>query len=99
MVNEGIIKSPFVYTCTDDSGRNLHIEIDLPGVQKEDIVFKMRPDSFSVRAIKRNLKYAASYLTCCPVIADRAVAQFSNGRLYVSVPYQEASSEVKVKIN
>lgn len=41
--------SPDVISCSDDQG-NLEVEINLPGVKKENIELKMVEDGFFIRA-------------------------------------------------
>lgn len=41
--------SPDVISCSDDQG-NLEVEINLPGVKKENIELKMVEEGFFIRA-------------------------------------------------
>ncbi|AEH60025.1 conserved hypothetical protein [Methanosalsum zhilinae DSM 4017] len=92
--------APCVFTCISDDGKLLNIEIDLPGVEKEDIQFKMTEMGFSVRAHNRedDIEYMGTYTLCCPVVPDKATAAYDNGMLLATVPYEEAHEEVDVDI-
>ncbi len=82
--------SPAVCAMPDEDHNNLHIEIELPGVNKEDIVLSMHEDSFMIRA-KRNdhYEYVGSFALCCPVDYEAAKSHFHNGLLSIDVPYQK----------
>lgn len=91
--------SPVTCAYPDDKYENLEIEVVLPGVEKEDISFKLTDVSFYVRAKKEGVTYLDSYSICCPVNPEKAVAKYSNGVLKVTVPYlQPLEKLVNVKI-
>ena len=91
--------SPVTCAYPDDKYENLQIEVVLPGVEKEDISFKITDVSFYVRARKEGVTYLDSYSICCPVNPGKAVAKYSNGVLKVTVPYlQPLENLVDVKI-
>jgi len=78
---------------TDEEHAKLHIEIELPGVKKEDIKFKLHEDSFYIRAKKGDIEYVGSYAVCCPVLPKEAKATFKDGLLTVEVPYQDTLAD------
>ena len=45
--------APYVCAYSDENEENLHIEIELPGVDKKDITFKMQETSFFHRCSPR----------------------------------------------
>lgn len=92
--------SPVISVYPDDEYENLQIEVILPGVEKKDITFKITENGFYVKATKEGVEYADSYSVCCPVIPEKAVANYSNGVLKVTVPYQQPFEKaVDVKID
>lgn len=91
--------SPVISSYPDDEFENLEIEVILPGVEKENITFKIAEDAFYVKATKEGVEYVDSYAVCCPVSPEKAVANYSNGVLKVKVPYQQPFEKtVDVKI-
>lgn len=91
--------SPDVLSCSDEEG-NLYIEVDMVGVKKENIELKMVEDGFFVRAKREEtgVEYAGTYAFCCGVVPEKAVAKYTDGKLYVRVPYRESTETVDVKI-
>ncbi|MDD1673137.1 MAG: Hsp20/alpha crystallin family protein [Methanomicrobiales archaeon] len=81
--------SPTVCAMPDEEHENLHIEIELPGVDKEDVILTMHDDSFTVRARRNDIEYVGSYALCCPVDYEEAKSRFHNGLLTIDVPYQK----------
>jgi HSP20 family protein len=94
-----LMLTPVLYMYPDDKYENFLIEVVLPGVEKKDISFKLDDNNFYLVANKENVKYVASYPTCCPVDGKKAVAKYENGVLKVTVPYKEPiAGLVSVKI-
>ena len=91
--------TPDVLSCSDDKG-NMEIQINLPGVKKENIELKMVEEGFFVRAKREEtgVEYAGTYAFCCGVIPQKAVARYCDGKLFVIVPYRESSETVNVEI-
>jgi HSP20 family molecular chaperone IbpA len=75
------------------------VEIELPGVAKENINFKMHDDSFYINATKEGVEYVTSYAICCPVKPEKAKAKYADGLLSVTVPYKQPFEDaIEVKI-
>ena len=85
--------APYVCAYSDENEENLHIEIELPGVDKKDITFKMHETSFSIDAPRGDVRYVGTYAIGCPVDPNRAKATFKNGLLTVDVPYVRPTAE------
>jgi len=91
--------SPTIGVYPDEKYENVTVEVILPGVEKTNISFKISDNGFYVRATKEGVEYADSYAFCCPVEPEKAVANYSNGVLKVTVPYRQPSEKlVDVKI-
>jgi HSP20 family molecular chaperone IbpA len=81
--NEKLYISPEVYMYPNDKHDKYHIEINLPGVDKEKVQLKMHEDSFFIKGEREDKIYIGSYSVCCPIAADKAKAQLRNGQLKV----------------
>ncbi len=91
--------SPDILSYPDDDEKNLIIEVELPGVPKESISFKLQEDAFYIEAKKEGLQYVGSYAVCCSVKPKKAVAKYDNGLLKVTVPFKEPFEDaIEVKI-
>ncbi len=82
--------TPDVCSYYDEESEKLKIEIELPGVKKEDITFRLREDGFFIRAPKDDYEYIGTFSICCPVVPKDAQATYMEGLLTVLVPYKEA---------
>ena len=92
-------KSPIVYACAGNKSE-LNIEIDIPGVKsKEDIVFKINENSFSIKAEADDVEYVGLYSTGGLVEPGEVVAKYSDERLIATVPYRKLPEEMEVKID
>jgi HSP20 family protein len=92
--------SPSICVYPDDKSENINIEIVLPGVEKKDVSFKISDSGFYVKASKEGVEYTDSYAFYCPVEPEKAVANYSNGLLKISVPFKyspEKLIHVKIK--
>lgn len=92
--------SPEVCAMPDEKHENLHIEIQLPGVDKEKINLKMHEDSFNIHATREDVEYSGSYAVCRSIDYGKAKARYKNGLLTVDVPYlKPAPSGKKIPID
>ena len=90
-MSEEVVKiSPALLAYPDENHDNLIIEVELPGVKKENVKVKMHEDSFYINATKEGTEYIGSYAVCCPVVPEQAKAKYENGLLKVTVPYKDA---------
>ena len=94
------IVSPEICVFGDDDLETLNIQIELPGIDKNDIDLRFYEDGFYVVAKKEDTKYKGSYSFIFSVRPEKAIADYSNGLLTINVPYLKPLQEgVKVEIN
>lgn len=92
--------SPDVCVFNDTNLETLNIQIELPGVDKNDIDLRFYEDGFYIVAKSENAKYMGSYSLIFPVLPEKAIANHSNGLLTINIPYKKPFQEgVKVKID
>lgn len=74
------------------------VEVQLPGVHKEDIDLKVLPGGFMIKAPRadtEDTEYIGSFAFCCPVNDEKVDAEFDNGLLKATFrlrePYDKAT--------
>lgn len=96
---EKIKISPIIRAYSDEKHEKLDIEVELPGVEKNNIDLKIHDDSFYLTAPRENVVYVANYATCCPVDPEKATAKYKNGLLKIEVPFLEMREKhIKVEV-
>ncbi len=92
--------TPNVCMFNDENCETLNIQVDLPGVRKEDIDFNFMETGFYVVAKASEGTFKGSFALPGPVQPEKALAEYSNGLLTVNVPYRYPSEKsTKVKID
>ena len=96
---EKVKLAPNIFSYPDFENSDLHMEISLGGVKKEDITLKVHDESFYIRAPQEDFEYVTSMRFCCPVKASETRATFENGVLKVIIPFKgSAEDAVQVKV-
>jgi HSP20 family protein len=91
--------APNIFSYPDFEHSDMHMEISLGGVKKEDITLRMSDESFYIRAPQEDFEYLTSMRFDCPVKATEARANFENGILKVIVPFKDRTEEgIQVKV-
>ena len=85
---EKMYESPNVCMWPDDPHENYHIEIELPGVERDSISLKMHEDSFFIKGETDDTIYIGSYSVCCEIEPEKAKAEYKNGLLKIDVPFR-----------
>ncbi len=83
--------------CVDHDKEKYHIEIELPGVKKEDIDLEVGEDSLCIRAPREDAVYSACYSLAHSVDTGDVSARFDNGLLTVKAAFKHPI-KVGVKI-
>jgi len=82
--------APDVCMFNDENCETLNIQIDLPGVNKDEINFRFLEDGFFVIARSEDVTFKGAFALPGPVDVDKAIAEYSNGLLTVNVPYKRS---------
>jgi HSP20 family molecular chaperone IbpA len=95
--NKALI-SPRVWPHHDEDEKNLVIEVELPGVSKDDVKLEMTDEGFCVSGERPEFIYRACYKFLHDVEFGKAGAKYNNGLLVITVPFQKTRSPVQVEI-
>ncbi len=88
-MSEKMIRMPEIVAWADDEHDNYHIEIKLPGIDREAIKLKMHEDSFFIKGESEDTVFIGSYAVCCEISPQKAKANYKNGLLKVDVPFKD----------
>jgi len=93
------VVAPDVCLFNDERCETLNIQVDLPGVKKQDINLTFLEDGFYVIARSEDVTFKGAYALPAPVEAEKAIGEFDNGFLIVNVPFKKmAKGGVRLKI-
>ncbi len=88
--------TPNVYL--DHDKQMYYIQVDLPGVKKQDIVLSVSDQSFCVRAPREDLEFSGCFVLAHLSDTDKVKAKFENGLLSMEIPLKRTGKEKKVTI-
>jgi HSP20 family protein len=88
--------TPVMYMDHDDE--NYYIQVELPGVKKEDAELEVSDQSFCVRGARTDIEFLGCYVLTHAVNADMVKAKFDNGLLSIEIPIKKILKGKKIKI-
>jgi HSP20 family protein len=88
--------SPVMYMDHDD--KNYYIQVELPGVKKEDAELEVSDQSFCVRGKRADIELLGCYILMHAVNAEKAKAKFDNGLLNIEIPIKKILKGKKIAI-
>jgi HSP20 family protein len=88
--------SPIMYMDHDD--KNYYIQVELPGVKKEDVELEVSDQSFCVRGERADIELLGCYILTHAVNAEKAKAKFDNGLLNIEIPIKKILKGKKIAI-
>lgn len=84
--------------CVDHDAENYHIEVELPGVKKENIDLKMGERSFCIRAPREDVIYSSCYSLAHGIDTSKTSAKFENGLLLIKAPFKSPVGGIKIEV-
>jgi len=88
---------PDIYQQIDYNKKEVNIEINLPGVKKEEIIIKTLPTWFHIEAKRNpdNILYSADTNFTVEIIPERTKAKYHNGLLKITAFIRDPLADVK----
>ena len=84
----------------DESGARLRIDLEMPGVKRDDIKLEMRRNSFCVSAPKsENSEYSSCFMLTHEIEPEKAEAKYENGLLRIFSPIKDWEHKVSVPVH
>jgi len=84
--------------CVDHDLDNYYIQVELPGVKKEDVELSVSDTSFCVKGPRKDIVLLGCYVLAHYVKEDGAKAKFDNGLLEITVPLKKPLKGKKIPI-
>jgi HSP20 family protein len=82
----------------DHDKKFYYVEVELPGVKKQDIVLSVSDQSFCVRAPREDIEFLGCYVLAHLSDTENTKAKFENGLLSMEIPLKKTQREKKVTI-
>ena len=82
----------------DHDKKNYYIQVELPGVKKEDLELSVSDQSFCVRAPRDDIEFLGCYVLAHLADTDSTKAKFENGLLNLEIPLKKMQKEKKVTV-
>ena len=88
--------SPTIYIDHDD--KNYYLQVELPGVKKENVSLEVSDQSFCVKGSRTDIDIYGCYILAHAVYGEKAKAKFEDGLLNVEIPIKKILKGKKVAI-
>ncbi len=82
----------------DHDKKFYYVEVELPGVKKQDIELSVSDQSFCVRAPREDIEFLGCYVLAHLADTDNTKAKFENGMLSMEIPLKKQQKEKKVTV-
>jgi HSP20 family protein len=98
-MSDKIKLTPCTCFSHDETGDRLKIEVEMPGVNKNDIKLDMRSDSFCLSAPRGDdAEYSSCFMLSHEVEPEKTEAKYENGLLSIYSPIKGWENKVNVQI-
>jgi HSP20 family protein len=75
-----------------------YIQVELPGVKKEDIELSVSDQAFCLRGPRPDLTFLGCYVLAHLVDTNKTKAKFEDGLLNIEIPLKAIQNEKKITI-
>ena len=84
--------------CADHDAEQYNVQIEMPGVKKEDVELVVNEQSLCVKGARKDADFHACYRLAHEIIVDEVEASFDNGLLTISMPLKHSLAGRKIAI-
>jgi HSP20 family protein len=88
--------APTTYMDHDD--KSYYIQIEMPGVKKEDLELTISDQSYCVRGAREDIEFLGCYVLTHAVDPEKVKAKFENGLLNIEIPIKKILKGKKVAV-
>ncbi len=88
--------APVMYL--DHDNKLYYIQVELPGVKKEDVTLEVSDTSMCVTGSRLDVDYLGCFVLTHTVDGDKAKAKFEDGLLSIEIPIKKILKGKKVSI-
>lgn len=89
--------APVMYL--DHDNKLYYIQVELPGVKKEDVTLEVSDQSMCVTGSRKDVDFLGCYVLAHPADGANAKAKFEDGLLSVEIPIKKILKGKKVPID
>ena len=82
----------------DHDRKNYMLEVELPGVKKDDVKLEMSERTFCVEGTRDDIELHGCYYLAHPVNIKKATARFEDGLLMVTIPLAHSLERKSIEI-
>ena len=82
----------------DHDDKNYYIQVELPGVKKEDAELEVSDQSFCVRGERKDIVFLGCYVLTHAANVEKVRAKFDNGLLNIEIPIKKILRGKKIAI-
>ncbi len=90
------VMAPTMYL--DHDNKSYYIQVELPGVKKEDVTLEVSDQSMCVTGTRSDVDFQGCYVLAHPANGEGAKAKFEDGLLNVEIPIKKILKGKKVPI-
>ncbi len=82
----------------DHDNKYYYIQVELPGVKKEDVTLEVSDSSFCVTGTRLDVDFLGCWVLMHAVGAEGTKAKFEDGLLYVEIPIKKIQKGKKIPV-
>ena len=82
----------------DHDRKNYYIQVEMPGVKKEDVELSISDQSYCLRGAREDIEFIGYYVLAQSVDTEKVRAKFENGLSNIEIPIKKILKGNKVAV-